>query len=187
MRLLLIGALCFSLCAMVTAPEGLPSVKFCDGIDGSLASCPCSNPGDMLTGCDTPIPAMQGGGTTGGILLRATAQSTSPLNRVTMLATGFPAGSSPSGVLFRNNGIDPLSPIVFGDGLRCVDASSSPVTLVRIGGAIAISGQSVHTFGHGSMAGAGSFFYQLWFRSAPTSYCNPTAAFSLSNGETLHW
>jgi hypothetical protein len=104
-----------------------------------------------------------------------------------MRATGFPSGSAPGGVLFRNNGIDPFSPIVFGDGLRCVDATSSPVTLVRIGGSVAVGGQSLHTFGHGSMAGTGSFFYQLWFRSAPASYCNPTTAFGLSNGETLHW
>jgi hypothetical protein len=44
-----------------------------------------------------------------------------------------------------------------------------------------------NTFGHGAMAGTGTFFYQLWFRSTPTSYCDPTAAFNLSNGTFLDW
>ena len=89
--------------------------------------------------------------------------------------------------MFRNTSIDPGSPVVFGDGLRCVDAASSPGTLVRIGGAVATGGTMTNSFGHGTMAGTGSFFYQLWFRSTPASYCDPLAAFSLSNGVTLSW
>jgi hypothetical protein len=159
---------------------------FCSGSDGSLASCPCG-PGNSDSGCDSPIPAMQGGGLTGGISLVALVQQTTPNNRVTTRSTGFPTGSTPGGVMFRNNGIDPSSPIVFGDGIRCVDAAASPTTFVRIGGALAIGGTMINTFGHGAMAGTGSFFYQLWYRSAPASYCDPTAAFNLSNGAVLDW
>jgi hypothetical protein len=45
----------------------------------------------------------------------------------------------------------------------------------------------INTFGHGAMAGTGSFFYQLWYRSTPTSFCDPAAGFNLSNGISLDW
>jgi hypothetical protein len=166
---------------------GVPSVSFCDAGDGSLASCPCANPGLPNTGCDTPIPGMAGGGLTGGVGLVATTQVFTPQNRATLTASGFPVASTPAGVVMRNNGIDPGSPVVFGDGLRCVDTAASPTTFTRIGAAAAAGGTSQHTFGHGAMAGVGTFFYQLWFRSTPQSYCDPVEAFSLSNGVTLDW
>lgn len=182
MRKLLL-ALVLIVPAPVLLAESPSSIAFCTGPDGALDVCPCNNPGDSLTGCDTPVPAMQGGGTTGGIGLVPVAQQLSPANRGTMVASGFPAGSTPGAVLFRNTTLAP-SPTVFGDGVLCVAATSS---LVRIGGAVAINGQSTHTFGHGTMSGSGSFFYQVWFRSFPASYCNPSSAFSLSSGATLDW
>jgi hypothetical protein len=130
---------------------------------------------------------MQGGGTSGGVRLTSFAQQFTPNNRATMISYGFPTGSTPGGVMFRNNGIDPNSPVVFGDGLRCVDSQASPTTFVRIGGAIASGGVMVNTVGHAAMAGSGLFFYQLWYRSSPASYCNPTAAFNQSNGLLLAW
>jgi hypothetical protein len=42
-------------------------------------------------------------------------------------------------------------------------------------------------FGHGAMVGAGTFHYQIWYRSQPASYCDPLAAFNLSNGRSLVW
>ena len=160
------------------------TIEFCNFPD--LQACPCA-PGASETGCDVPIPGMQGGGLTGGVRLEPIAQQTSPTNRATLRATGFPSASSPSGAVFRNTALDPGSPIVFGDGLRCVDAASSPGTLARIGASIASNGVMTNTFGHGTMIGTGTFFYQLWFRSNPASYCNPSAAFNLSNGVTLNW
>jgi len=170
----------------IGARSALGPQSFCDDADGSLASCPCS-PGNADSGCDSPIPPMQGGGLTGGIKLTVLVQQTSPNNRATLQSTGFPSGSTPGGVMFRNNGIDPSSPVVFGDGLRCVDAAASPSTFVRIGGAVANGGTMFNTVGHGAMAGVGSFFYQLWYRSTPLSYCDPSAAFNLSNGQSLTW
>jgi hypothetical protein len=160
--------------------------SFCDNADGSLASCPCTA-GNPDSGCDNPNPPMQGGGTLGGVKLSVVVQQTTPNNRATLQSVGFPTGSTPGGVMFRNNGIDPGSPIVFGDGIRCVDAAASPSTFVRIGGATAAGGTMVNTFGHGAMAGVGSFYYQLWYRSTPLSYCDPTNAFNLSNGQSIVW
>jgi hypothetical protein len=164
---------------------GNETSSFCDASDGSLASCPCAA-GNPDSGCDTPIPPMAGGGLTGGIRLTAIAQSTTPNNRATLESTGFPPTSSPGGVLLRNVAIDPSSPVIFGDGLRCVDATAgSP--FVRLGAAAASGGVMINTVGHGPMAGTGTFYYQLWFRALPLSYCDPTAAFSLSNGATIEW
>jgi len=148
---------------------------FCDAADGSLSSCPCANPGDPLTGCDIAQA-------TGGVRLDVSQQNTSPQNRATLIGTGFPAATLPSAVMIRAGQLDPAAPIVFGDGLRCVGSS-----VVRLAATTAIAGVSQHTLGHGTGAGAGTFYYQLWFRNTPISFCDPTAAFNLSNGRTLVW
>jgi serralysin len=148
---------------------------FCDASDGSLASCPCSNPGNPLSGCDLA----QG---TGGVQFAIVNQETAPQNRITAQGFGYPQGSSPSAVVIRGSSLDPAAPVVFGDGLRCVGTP-----LVRLGAAIAQFGFSDHTFGHGAGAGSGTFFYQLWFRNTPASFCDGTAAFNLSNGRSVMW
>jgi hypothetical protein len=61
------------------------------------------------------------------------------------------------------------------------------VNLVRLGASLAGGGSSTRTFGHGAMAGSGTFYCQLWFRSTGISYCDPVAAFNLSNGRALVW
>jgi len=154
-------------------PPGTAS--FCDDADGSLASCPCANPGHPDAGCEIS----QG---TGGVQLNVVVQETSPANRVTVSGSGFPAASAPAAIVIRAASLDPAAPVVFGDGLRCVG-----VPLVRLGASFAAGGTSVHTFGHGVMAGSGTFYYQLWFRNTPIMYCDPAAAFNLSNGRTLVW
>jgi hypothetical protein len=154
---------------------------FCDASDGALAACPCAT-GAPDTGCDVPIPAPQGGGTTGGVGLAVLSQEQFPDNRATLVGSGFPAGSSPSAVVIRSTSLVASGPVVFGDGLRCIGAP-----LVRLAATLASGGVSTHAFGHGPSAGAGTFYYQLWFRSTPLSYCDATSAFNLSSGVTLTW
>jgi hypothetical protein len=156
-------------------PAGTGGISFCDDADGSLASCPCANPGSVDTGCDIQQA-------TGGVGLIAVAQETSPQNRVTWSGTGFPAMSTPAAIVIRAADLDTAAPIVFGDGLRCV---GTPI--VRLGAAFAFGGGSTHTHGHGAGPGAGTFFYQLWFRNQPPMFCDPVAAFNLSNGRRLVW
>ena len=146
--------------------------SFCDGFDGSLSSCPCGNAGNPDSGCDI----QQG---TGGVRMDVVTQETSPQNRVTVTGTGFPAATAPAAVVIRATSIDSFSPILFGDGLRCIGA---PV--VRLGASFAAGGTSTHTFGHS--AGPGDFFYQIWFRNSPAGFCTPQA-FNLSNGRQLTW
>jgi len=147
------------------------SSPFCFGTD---AVCPCGNGGLGDRGCDI----RQG---TGGVKLDLARQETTPNNRATFEATGFPVTANPAGVVIRGATIDPAAHVAFGDGIRCV---GTPV--VRLGAASAAGGSSTHTFGHGSMAGSGTFYYQLWFRNTPAMFCTPDA-FNLSNGRTLIW
>lgn len=165
-----------------------PRATFCDTTDNALASCPCANPGRGLTGCDTPFGGATTTSTTGGVHLAVTGQQSAPQNRASVVATGFPALYSstsspvPRALLLRSPTLGPGGPTAFGDGLMCLGGMPA-----RLGGSLATDCILEHSFNHGPAAGSGSFYYQLWFRSNPASYCNPTAAFSTTNGVTLTW
>jgi agmatine deiminase len=162
-------------CVTQQQPLPLGAAPFCDDSDGSLAACPCANPGNADTGCDI----QQG---TGGVGLSLVAQEASPQNRVTWSGTGFPASSAPTSIVIRATSLDTGAPVIFGDGLRCIGTP-----LVRLAATFASGGTATHTHGHGAMAGTGDFYYQLWFRNTPVMFCDPVAAFNLSNGRIVTW
>lgn len=146
---------------------------FCDASDGAWSQCPCAA-GGGTSGCDVARG-------TGGVRLQLKSQETLPLNRATLGGSGFPAMSATPNVLLRSATLA-SGPVVFGNGLRCVGL---PVT--RLGATLAAEGRTTHVFGHGTSVGSGSFYYQLWFRDTPISYCDPTLGFNLSNGQTIRW
>jgi hypothetical protein len=150
-------------------------VTYCDGNDGSLALCPCGNAGTPDSGCDNAAG-------TGGVHIAASAFTPDGGGggTVTMVGTGFPAGQTPSVTLIRSPSRE-NPPVVFGDGLRCIGLTN----LVRVTADLAINGQVSLPVNHG--AGAGTFDYQLWYRSNPASYCDPLAAFNLSDAVELVW
>jgi hypothetical protein len=152
------------------------SFSFCDGNDGSLASCPCGNPGAPDAGCDNAQ-------STGGVQINLVNQVTSPSNGATLTGTGFSTMGAPTSIVLRSNALDPRAPVVVGDGLRCVNTHP----LVRLAATTAVAGTATHTIGHGAMAGTGTFFYQLWYRNTPSTFCDPFAAFNLSNGTDATW
>jgi hypothetical protein len=154
-------------------PEGAFE-SFCNASDDALASCPCGNVGALDTGCDIQQA-------TGGVGLSVVEHETAPGNGLTLQGVGFPVASTPTAIVIRGTGIDTGSPVAFGDGLRCVSAP-----IVRLGAAFANAGESQHTFGHGAMAGTGSFYYQLWFRNTPAMFCTPDA-FNLASGVIVDW
>ena len=91
---------------------------------------------------------------------------------------------SPTAIVIRSSLPNLATSVVFGDGLRCIDDASG---LVRLAASSATGGVSTHAFGNGAMAGSGDKHYQLWFRSSPSTFCDPFAAFNLSNGRVLSW
>jgi hypothetical protein len=114
------------------------------------------------------------------VRIHVAAQAHAP-DAVTLTGSGFSPLGSPAAIVIRSSALDPARPVVFGDGLRCI--ASSP--LVRLAATLAAGGSSVHAFGHG--AGTGTFHYQIWYRNAPSSFCDPLAAFNVSNGTSLTW
>jgi hypothetical protein len=140
---------------------------------GDAADCPCGNGGAPGRGCDNA----QG---TGGVELALVAQTTAP-NGTTVTGTGFSTMGAPTALVFRSAGLA-ATPAPFGDGLGCL----APAGVVRLAATTAIAGTSTHAFGHGAMAGAGDFYYQIWYRNTPSAYCTP-AAFNLSNGLRISW
>jgi hypothetical protein len=105
------------------------------------------------------------------------AQTTAP-NGATLAGTGFPTMGSPTAIVLRGD-VHPW-PELFGDGRLCVGPG-----VVRLAASTASDGTSTHTFGHGAFAG--SYAYQVWYRSTPSSFCDPAASFNLSNGVGLTW
>ena len=150
------------------------SASFCSGFDGATDACPCGNTGAPSAGCDLQQA-------TGGVSLEAVAQETGALNRMTWSATGFPSSGTPTSIVLRATTLE-STPVVFGDGLRCIGTP-----LVRLAAQFAVGGSVSHEHGHGTMAGGGDFYYQLWFRNTPAMFCDPSAAFNLSDGRIVSW
>jgi hypothetical protein len=142
---------------------------------GSAAACPCGNGGSGNGGCDLP----QG---TGGVVLGIEhfAPNGAGGGTAAIVGSGYPPAASPAATLLRGPNA-PVPPVVFGDGLRCIAAGG----LVRIGAVLGGGGSSLHTISHG--AGSGTFRYQLWTRSTPSTFCDANAAFNLSNGLEIAW
>lgn len=159
--------------ARLTDPCGAaPQGPFCFGTE---ADCPCGNAGTAGAGCDN-------GQGTGGVRLSLGDFVPDGVGggTATLAGSGFPPAATPSFVALRAAHV-PLAPQVFGDGLLCI----GPANVVRVGSGIATAGSAQAALSHG--AGPGSFYYQLWYRSQPASFCDPVAAFNLSNGYELTW
>jgi hypothetical protein len=151
-----------------------PPVAYCFG-DGTGTACPCGNTSAPGHGCDIPAG-------TGGIVmsLERWAPDFSGGGEVDFSGMGFPPMSSALSQLIRSSA--PQAPAtVFGDGLLCV----APAGVVRISAVLSSGGVAVNPAMHG--AGAGTFYYQLWVRSQPIMFCDPNAAYNLSNGIELSW
>src|SRR5688572_18153491 len=140
-----------------------PFGSFCDASDGAHAMCPCGNAGAPSSGCNTS----QG---TGGV--RARVEAFDPIGLFAwFVGTGFPPATFPTSLLLRAPSLQ--APIAFGDGVRCLGPS-----VTRLGTSSAIGGASAHLVVHN--APPATYYYQLWFRNNPASYCDATAAFNVS-------
>ena len=118
---------------------------------------------------------------TGGVIATATAQDTVAF-QATIVGTGYPAATAPTAIVIRGNNHEP-SPVPFGDGIQCVGT----VGLVRLGATNASAGMSTHLIPHNGAFPPASFYYQIWYRNQPASYCSSADAFNLSSGQRLFW
>ena len=95
----------------VSFPPATAFTSFCFG-DGSGATCPCFNLGLANHGCDNSAA-------TGGAALAGTG--TPSLTVDTMVLTS--SGELPSALTIFSQGQVQISPVFFGDGLRCVNGA----------------------------------------------------------------
>jgi hypothetical protein len=150
-----------------------PFPSFCNGADNAIFWCPCGNSGDSDKGCDNAAE-------TGGVRADVTAFD-GPGGSATITCIGYPPAASPTAILIRSPSKQPGIPPIFGDGVRCISATS----LVRLAAVSASGGTSVHPFNHGALAGPGTFYYQAWYRSTG-SFCLPSE-FNVTSGREITW
>jgi hypothetical protein len=139
---------------------------------GHASDCPCANAGAPRHGCDDA-------GANGGVRLDVAARAS---GAATLVGKGLALASARPTFVLCSRGLEPV-PQAFGDGLRCVSVSS----MVRLGVTTSTGGIAQHVVTHPATAGAGNFYYQLWYRDTPSTYCDPFAAFNLSSGVRITW
>ncbi len=159
-------------------------VPFCLG-DGSAAACPCANNGSVGHGCENSV-------TTGGALLGASGTPSLSADTLLLQASGE-LPHAPSIVL---QGGSTISPVLFGDGLRCVSALIKRMYVhAAVGGSVSapqagdlsISARSA-ALGDPIAPGARRY-YQVYYRDPSPAFCPAPSGsgFNISNGLIVYW
>jgi hypothetical protein len=149
--------------------------------DASVNFCPCFNLGNLGRGCENSA-------LTGGALL--TAAGIPSLAADSVLLTS--AGELPTSLSIAIQGTLAISPVPFGDGLRCaggnlkrlysLNATGGSVQ-VPPAGALSVSAQS-SALGD-VIQGGESRIYQVYYRDPNLGFC--AYGFNVSNALTVHW
>ncbi|MBI5362375.1 MAG: hypothetical protein HZA53_04290 [Planctomycetes bacterium] len=155
-----------------------PSYCFGDGVDPVLTvNCPCSNYGGLGHGCANSADA------SGGLLVQ---NGTTNPDTIVLTATHMPAAASS---LFLKGGTNVASGILFGDGVRCVEAP-----IVRLGTVQNSAGSAQYpptggvpvSVRGGNVPGSGvTAYYQDYYRNA-AAFCAP-ATFNITNALQIVW
>lgn len=173
----------FSACSSLQDAPNIGS-SLCLG-DGSAAACPCANSGAPGRGCENSISS-------GGAWLQGSG-STSLANDSVVLST---SGLLPSALCIVLQGDALVSPLPFGDGLRCVggvfkrlfvrNASAGNLQVPQASDPT-ISLRSAQ-LGDGLVAGSVRF-YQVYYRDPAPNYCAAPAGgmFNISSGLSVLW
>ncbi|MFO1010714.1 MAG: hypothetical protein U1F29_11685 [Planctomycetota bacterium] len=157
-----------------------PGPSYCtgDGADPFLTiGCPCSNYGASGHGCANSADSA------GGLLVQS--GTTNP-DTIVLAASHMPAAATS---LFLKGGTNVATGIVFGDGVRCVEAP-----IVRLGLAQNVAGSagypptggvSVSVRGQ-TLPGSGlTGYYQTYYRNA-AAYC-AAATYNITNAVQITW
>ncbi len=188
MKLLQILGTLFLTVAGLSTPAWSQVTPFCFG-DGSSASgpCPCGNISAPSTGGCLNSLGSPGVLTAFGMgALPGVASDISGNNRMTLAGSGMPNAMC---VYFQGS---PVSPVLFGDGVRCVN---NPFQ-VQLGTRLNVAGASFVGGSPGpaiSLQGALNTplpapvtrAYQCWYRNA-AAFCTP-ATFNMTNGVLITW
>jgi hypothetical protein len=157
---------------------------FCFG-DGTVAACPCSNSGVPEHGCDNSSG-------TGGSILAGSGTPSLSADTLSFSVTG----ERPTAFSVFFQGDAEISPVLYGDGLRCTGGS-----IVRLysknasgGAASAPTGSELPVSQRSAALGApilptDTRIYQVLYRDPDPSFCPmPTGStFNASNGLRVTW
>lgn len=153
-----------------------PPVLYCFG-DGTGSPCPCGNDGPAGGGCLNSFG-------TGG---RLTATGFSSIHCDTLNLTGTMMTPQSTAVFIQ--GTAPISPIVFGDGLRCLGG-----ILTRLAVTTNVSGSShVPAAGTasisvlGGITMPGTYHYQTYYRDPTPEFCMPAGTYNITNAVRVIW
>lgn len=179
----LVGLPPSGLATAIAIVEGRSSTStieaYCFG-DGSGAACPCANPGGLGRGCDNSS-------NTGGALLAASGLAS--LSSDTLLFTT--SGEKPSALSTIAQADTQISPVVFGQGLRCAGGLLKRLyTKSAVGGAISApmgTEPQVHVRSAelGDTISAGSIRYYYVYYRDPTVLGGCPAASTFNSTQSL--
>jgi hypothetical protein len=163
---------------------GGPIASFCFG-DGTTAACPCANNGAPDHGCENSS-------STGGALLLASGNPS--LSADTLVLTS--SGERPTALSLFIQGDVEISPVLFGDGLRCTDGNLKRLYAKNaVGGSVtAPTGGDPSVSARSSALGdtipaLGTRLYQVYYRDPTATFCPdpPGSTFNVSNGLRVLW
>jgi hypothetical protein len=153
--------------------------------DGTGAACPCGNSGSAGHGCENSS-------TTGGALLAASG--TPSLSADTMFMTS--SGERPTAFSIFLQGSSTVSPVNYGDGLRCVAGTLKRLYLRNAVGGVVSAPQgtdlsvSARSAALGDPITAGQTrTYQTYYRDPTATFCPnpPGSTWNISNAVSTVW
>jgi len=163
-----------------TVPEAFPTSCFGDG---SATGCPCNHSGLTGHGC-------QNSWNTGGAVL--TVSGTTSPDTILLQASDEP----PSALTIFLQGNAILTPVSFGDGLRCAGGSLKRLYVKNASGGVALAPAlgdptvSQRALALGDLLDPGSRrYYQTYYRDPYTTWCPPPlgANFNSSTMRKITW
>ena len=156
-------------------PIGVP---MCFG-DGSGAGCPCSNPGGSGRGCNNSA------GTGGAVLVAA-----GRLDPDTIVLQS--SGELPNALTIFLQGATAISPVSFGDGLRCAGSQLLRLYVKSASGGVATApgpGDPSITARDAALGGTidpgDRRYYQAYYRDANTGFCSPPLGANFNASQVL--
>jgi hypothetical protein len=162
--------------------QELPGTPLCFG-DGSASACPCANSGREGRGCQNSA----GGG---GAVLFATG-TTSP-DTVVLRSSG----ELPSALSIFLQGNASISPVVYGDGIRCVGGTLRRLYTKSASGGEAVApgpGDPSITLRSAQVGvpipADGRRYYQVYYRDANPGFCAAPqgSTFNVSSAVRINW